>query len=703
MWKWLVLMLGLAVGPANAADRGTSSTSGDQSSNPVEAPLTASGPFGGRGPIETLEDDMKEKKSEKELAAQARLAQVEAATKGRAARVVVIKWPDSDADYKNENIQRNIKTRIARSDAKFYPEIDLYQNGRREPDREIRPADQRAMVPEDASDRIMAEVDEISAVPWNALTEQEWRLRAYSMRELAKEMWFIDRPELREPLFLLYSQIGRAADASGDGSPPFYEQVGDRTVNYYWYLAGAMAHETPELMSKLTEKDLNASIGYFKDMLDRGDFPPMTLSFEVEGSAFDAKSFASEYQLFINGIEEVIDDPNGLYLASPGRVDVYFARDDGHSLSDRIELDKLNDKIYFVRDVARKRMGLDFKDQLMEHPYECIPPIDGDILTYLSIYQKLHPQAEVYIALAVGGSIAPNKILLWRWDPTSALLMKVQNDNSFPIRFAITAGTGMIFNGASYTAPPITKGVDAGTTETASLPTGGGTGGAGSTATQAQDAAKEALTPEVNPKPSGVPIMYHLRGHYNRLMFQFGLEYAQNITPAGEGENPPEGGPKWADKYQTNHKVGNEDHELLDADGNVILRERKLQRLVHFGVGFMLGKNAAIGFGPRAYFRTGWYNAPHAVDLTVHAGYAAIAPWAKDKGEEIKDRVNPLIDFDLFGGILLPFRDSLFITGENKFCKGAEKCTPKASDVLTQKLGKSIGTFGMTLEAGTTF
>jgi hypothetical protein len=108
-----------------------------------------------------------------------------------------------------------------------------------------------------------------------------------------------------------------------------------------------------------------------------------------------------------------------------------------------------------------------------------------------------------------------------------------------------------------------------------------------------------------------------------------------------------------------------------------------------------LGKYAAIGFGPRAYFRTGWYNAPHAVDLTVHAGYAALAPWASEKGEDIKGRVNPLIDVDVFGGILLPVRDSLFITGEKSGARGA--------DLLNQRTGKPIATFGMTLEAGTTF
>ena len=45
----------------------------------------------------------------------------------------------------------------------------------------------------------------------------------------------------------------------------------------------------------------------------------------------------------------------GLIPMPPGRVDVYMKRTDAHSISDRIDLDKLGEKIYFVRDVARQR------------------------------------------------------------------------------------------------------------------------------------------------------------------------------------------------------------------------------------------------------------------------------------------------------------------------------------------------------------
>ena len=58
-----------------------------------------------------------------------------------------------------------------------------------------------------------------------------------------------------EPLFLLYSQIGRAAENQNANVPPFYEQIGSNAVNYYFYLAALMAFQDPALMSKLTDAD----------------------------------------------------------------------------------------------------------------------------------------------------------------------------------------------------------------------------------------------------------------------------------------------------------------------------------------------------------------------------------------------------------------------------------------------------------------
>lgn len=692
MWKCLVLVTGLLTANlTHAADAGLSSTDALNPTESVEAPLTAAPE--NRGPIEAATDKYEEEKSEEQLRQEARLAELEAANAAKIARVVVLKWQDSKTDHHNENLQRNIKTRIARPDAKFYPDIDLYQAGRVERDETIRPIDQRAVVPPSAADMAMTAVDEVATIPWNALSEQDWGLEAYKLRELAKEIWFIDRPELREPMFMLYAQIGRAAENANTGSPPFYEQIGDRTVNYYWYLAGSMAHEDPTLLSKLTEQDMNASISFYKDSLDQGGFPPMTLSFAPPSGegAWDAKKFASEFELFINGLPIVVTDPNGLQRAAPGRVDVYMRRADGHSLSDRLELDKLDKKFYYVLQVARTRMGLDFIDQLMEHPNECSPELDGDILNYLAIYAKLHPGSEVYITVPVGGSTASNKILLWRWDRPSGTLQKVLDDTGgFPVRFVALVGAGITFSTATYeplTAEQIAE--DASAANPADPDAG-----IQRVLADAEDSTIPLLAPE------GVPFHFHLRGHYGRLMMGVGIEFAAHVASSQrkDGLSREEDG-GWADLYQTNSIIG-PNHELKkeveaeyavrDDEGNPtgetdtaifrvdVLRERDWQRLVLYQLGFVLGKNAAIGFGPRFFAQTGWFNIPHAVDISGHGGWAfALSPKANG-------RVRPIFDADLFGGIMVPFRDSVFIVGD-------------------KKLGKVLPDFGMKVSVGLTF
>ncbi|NCG19674.1 MAG: hypothetical protein GWP91_11760 [Rhodobacterales bacterium] len=96
----------------------------------------------------------------------------------------------------------------------------------------------------------------------------------------------------------------------------------------------------------------------------------------------------------------------------------------------------------------------------------------------------------------------------------------------------------------------------------------------------------------------------------------------------------------------------------------------------------MLGKNAPIGFGPYGYFRTGWYNLPHAVDTTLHAGWAAQAPFST----KANGRVRPLVNVDLFGGAMVPYRDTFSLIPQPD-----------------QKLGKPLPTFGFALSIGSTF
>lgn len=694
MMGWVLLALGLVTGPAQAADMGSDA----HASAPTAEHRTA-GPFGGgRGPAETISDEIEEKKSQEQLEREARLAEIEEANRGKAARVVVLQWKGTDTNYKNENLRRNVMARINRPDAKFYPDIDLYQSGRTEPDPTVQPIDQRAIVPDSAIDQLLDAAEEVGSIPWNALSEQDWGSRAQRLLRLSDEVWFVDRTELREPLFLLYSQIGRAAENANQGSPPYYEQVAGRTVNYYWYLAAALAHRDPTLMSKITDPELNASITYYKDQIDSGVFAPATVAFDDREQRFDPKLFAAEYELLIDGLPTIITSKDGLLEVPRGRSDIYLRRPgDGHSLSDRYEQDKADNKFHFVMQNAQKRMGLDFQDQLMENPYECIPAIDGDILTYLSIYQKLHPAADVYIVVPYAGSTAPGRLHLWRWDKTQAHLVRVQdNTGGFPVRFAALMSAGLVFGTVDYTAPDdadLQANVDNANPDSPFEP-----------ATAIDQFANVA------PIIDGFPVDWQLRGHYNRLMMAIGLQY--KIGLGGEDS------PSYADAYQTDEFSALKPSSVpcdsftgdvlpdscFDTEGNLAvngtydaqvlaLRERRLQRLVYGTVGVMLGRDAGSGFGPRGYLRYGWTNAPHAIDLTLHAGYTAKVGGSKD--EDRTGRVRAILDVDFFGGTLLPFRNSIYMISRSQLAAQGK------SGFL--RVGRPFATFGFTAGAGITF
>ncbi len=700
MFQMVLVALGLFLGTANAAEL----------PEPPEAePARATaGPFGGgRGPAETVADEVEKKKSEKELAREARLKAIEDATKAQAARVVVLQWKGTDTTYKNENLQRNVRSRIARPEARFYPDIDLYQSGRTEPDQSLRPVDQRAVVPDDAIARLTDAADEVATIPWNALSEADWGIRAQELLRLSREIWFVDRPELREPLFLLYAQIGRAAENASQGTPPYYEGVRGRTVNYFWYLAASLAHQDPSLMSKITDNDLNTSITFLKDQIDSGAFEPQMLSFALEDRVFDAKGFADEYILVVDGIEQTITNTDGILGVPPGRTDVYLKRDDGHSLSDRVEIGKMDDKVYFVRNNARTLMGLDFIQQLMENPNECTPSLDGKILTYLSIYQRLHPTSDIYIVVPERGSTAPGRLFLWRWNPILGQLTLVRdNTGGFPIRFAALASTGVAFGTVDYTKPDPTE-LEASVGEEAGAPPN---------VPQRIDQFAGGLAPIID----GVPIDWQLRGHYNRLMMSVGLQY--KIGFGGPEE------PSFVDAYQIDKGEdvavqpaqvpcpdgeGGDDFAELNADqqaecrgtgtqsdsGNnyttqvLALRERQIQRLVYMTIGVVLKRDASSGFGPRGYLRFGWTNAPHAVDMTAHVGYTARigrSDAENKKDEDRGGRVRAILDVDFFGGVLAPYRSSIYMApydGTNKFLF----------------VGKPFATFGFTVGAGMTF
>lgn len=700
MVKWMVVAASLMSGVAVAAP-------GDIEG--PQAPPSRKGPFSG-SPIEDLQEQREEKKTQAELEREERLRRLQEARSKMTARVVVLQERVTDANYTNDNLIRNIRTRIGRPDAKFYPDVDLYQNGRKERDPTLRPLDQRAKVPDEAIAQMNEAWKAIAAVPWNALDDAEWGVRASRLKALADSIWFVDRKELRPPLFNLYVQIGRAAENANNPLPPYFEQVAGINVNYYYYLAAAMAHRDPTLMADLTDPEVYQNVDYLRQRLDAGEFAPMTLNFELAGE-FDALKFTSEYKVYFNGLEDQITNEQALFDVPPGRMDVYLERPgDGYGMSVRVESIKVDTQdLETVRDQARKRMGTDFIQQLMENPEQCIPDVEGDILNYLAIYQKLHEGQEVYIAVPEGGSI--HKILLWRWDPEQGVLKRIDdNTGGFPVRFVALVGTGMSFNGASLTNP-LSENSPWDIPEDVPDP--------------ADPLAAFPLDELVDLNASSVPMVYEMRGHWNRLMV--GLTAEAGVPITGEG---------WNEVHQTqqvDHRLNedgttpvNGDRILLESDDGEeftpLVKSPGLNRGLFLTVAGVAGKDAAYGFGPRAGLRTGWWNAPHVLDVSGHVGWSLLM--SQDKKKEKPDsRVHMVVDTDLFAGAMVPFGSSLLLLSpyypddndpdsrvwgrtskEGNACVTAEGLNGTCDDGSTvRKFGRPMPNFGFTLRAGLTF
>ncbi len=590
-----------------------------------------------------------EEKKEEQSAAE---AEAERKRKEKLARVIVLKWPETSTDYKSETVQRNVRSRIARPEAMFFPEVDLYQNGRKVPDRTVIPAMQPAIVPDSNIPPVLAAVDEVSGIAWDAISPSDWGIKAQDLRALAENIWFVDRVELREPLFLLYAQIGRAAENSNHPVSPFYERVGTVTVNYYWYLAAQLAYQEPGLMSKLTDPDVSGSVGFLLKQLQQGAFPSFKVDFEQENQ-WDPEEFNKSYEVLINGLPVELD-ANARIDAFLGRTDIYLKRKDtGHGLSERLEVLKLEEKAYFVRDVARKMMGIHFIDQLFLHKNECVPEVDGDILNFLAIYQKLHDKAEIYIAVPENGN--PNRVWIWRWDKRSAQLKNVGGGpDTFPVRFAALFSTGGLFNGAAVSVDKPGDEND-------------------NTLTPGDFTDTSRISTDFD--AGAVPFNFELRGHYNRLMVNFGAEFGYNASSNADG---------WVEYYQT---PGNNDDPNLgayrvkgctpiynyDSDGDgtndayqddsgnivdsppqecnsieAVYNERTFNRNLWLGLGVVLGRDAGIGFGPRFALRWGWTNMPHGWQATGHFGWAVQPPIGDFGG-----RVRPIVDLDLRGGVAI--------------------------------------------------
>lgn len=604
--------------------------------------LVFSGPAHASGPFlhesSTVQGDYLGKADKEEKEEEISEAEKERQQKlmDKSARVIVLKWDDTTTDYKDEALRRNVKSRIDRPGALFFPSVDLYQNGRKVLDNTVRPIDQPARVPDANLDAIQAEALKVSQIPWDSMSPGEWGVLAEKMRRMVDLVWFVEKVEQREPLFHLYTMIGYAAENQNNPSPPYYEAIGNQSVNYYYYLAAQLAWQDPSLMSKLNDMEIRGQVNYYLDGINSGRFPFFPLDFELE-NFYDQEEFAEEYEVYINGLPVEVD-AEAQFKVPLGRNDIYMKRaDTGHGLSEQLIVDKFEEKAYFVRDVARKDMGIEFIEQLMLHPNECTPELDGDILTFLSIYAKMHGTAEIYIAVPKNGD--PNKTWIWRWDRSTATLQLVGGgQDDFPIRFAVTARSGVMYNGAGFS---VDTSVDNSDINAITDPVG-----------------NASSRGEVDLQAGHLPVDFTLRGHYNRLMVGVGMEFGYNLGADG----------LWVERYRTpEHKADYgelivvergpaEQGENGSTNGPEVYHYKAWNRYTHFDVGAVFGRNAALGFGPRLALSAGWTDLPHAFISMGHFGWSLEPPLDAFKGAK---RVRPMIDADLRGGVAWSLGDSI--------------------------------------------
>ena len=612
---------------------------------------------------QSFDSSVQKRKSRAEKEAEIAAAEAaEEASKENYARVIVLRWPGTSTDHTDLNLQRNVRSAIMKSDALFLPAIDLYQDGREVKDTTLAPEMQPAKVSEDDIDVVMKMVDRAKRLQYEDVDINEWQALGLKYRKTAEEIWFVDRPELRAPLFKLYSEIGRAAAYMDTNSAPLFEYVGGRNVNYYWYAAATMAYYEPELLQEIDDIDTQGNIEYYVDLLQKGVFPSMKVDFQTQDK-FNLQKFSDEYEVLINGLPVEVDD-NGELDVFLGRSDIFLKRnDEGVGLTERYETIKTEDKAYRVLENARKRMELDFVDQLFLRETECTPKLDSDILTYLSIYAKMHPEVntEIYISVPKAGN--PNKVWVWRFDPESTTLSKVKDGiEEFPVHFVATMGTGALYNGFNLTfTPPEADSVVSGTDPMNAV--------------------------NLEGIPANMPFAFDLRAHYTKFMLQVGVEYGLNVS-----------GDEWVEYYQT---PGNEDPNvatvLLDdnclgaEDGKRVgdpagctavgdvYRTARFSKHRYVGASYLFGRDSAYGYGLRAGLRFGLLDMPNSNVASAHVGYTH-----EVNVYEVGKRIRPVVDADVrLGTVWLDDRSLSF---------------DSSTDTLSV-----APIFGFTLSAGTTF
>ena len=555
------------------------------------------------------------------------------------ARVLVMKWPKTTTDYTNANLKINVQGAINRADVTLLPIVDMFQGGRVVPNTTKQPEAQQGRVPASAIKDVLFHVQEASRIGYEDISPDDWKIKAQELEQAAQAIWFIDRAELRDPLVQLYSEIGRAANNvnAGQLTAPFFQSVGNQQVNYYWYLAAQFVVKEEALLSNIPNDESRENIQDYASDIRNGRYPTMKLDFQIE-DVFKKEKFDEEFEVLLNGIPAEIDQYGQIEILL-GITDIFVRhKDGGFGLADRYEA-RTDDRAYNVLDDARKSLTTSLIRQLFQFENECKPKVTSDIITHLATYTLLHPQVrgEVYIAVPKNGN--PHQMWIWRYDPETFSLSRVANgSDDFPFNLVGLVNVGAMFSGVNFALKPPTL---------------------------------TGPPVDFNAIPATVPASLELRIHYARFMVNLGVEFAYNASG------------KWEEIYPSN--IDKSKSLGCETDGESCLPQTHTttyNQTNFLGVGYLFGKDAATGLGPRAAIRAGWSELPHAVTTTAHFGWTLPAP----KMKRINKRIRLIVDADFRLGATIGLEPSLLLVEDEK--------------------GKVPGAaliFGLTAGAGSTF
>ena len=305
--------------------------------------------------------------------------------------------PDTD------DVTRGARRRIYRTlgpDAVIVPLSDAYQQGRTQMNRRV--ADQQVAVRGPLLEDVQARARKASEIPygWTAMVEEDYLRLANELVADEARIFFVDRPELREPRFALYTQTGRMAANTNLATAPWVRSIGETEVMWHHFLAGRMAAQEPTLLRTLTSPEDHGAVDYYRQLAQDGPFEPATVVLTP---------LPADARLLVDGLETPIPDDRQLTW-SPGPLDLQVLVPTGFSQSHRFDLQPGQTLHPNQTGEARMQALLPLVEAT-----PCTPELDGELNRYLVIYDALHADSATWLA-------THNARHLHAWNPTTSRL-----------------------------------------------------------------------------------------------------------------------------------------------------------------------------------------------------------------------------------------------------------------------------------------